>query len=457
MLRKRAFIEIVLPALAAIWLVLSLVALSLLLGGGVSEGRDFEIKTTPAEGSSVTEFPTAIQYHAHAAGFRSQDLNELINNGVYNDIYGSGSFAYTIQSDDVSSFRLSAVVKCLYTEEGDEWAAYVILYPQDLPDLEHFPDGKYTVTLRWSSGSDSFSFYFINEFFCGTTETDRNAPPPNSTPTAILPTGRENLQGIEVPPPGQSDQERKERIINPVLTGPLAWLTSRGSGVRVYDSHGNLLPAGGPLEMGCTIVTDEYSTAQLQFQDGSSCNIGTETSLAVVSYQGAGGESSFELANGSFQVVSGEVRGEGRVIVGARGIICILGVRGTVYEVDLTPEGNMEIRLYEGSLGVRGRSAQSEALSEEVFLEAGTYVVVSPEGIPSEPMALSDSHYERAYSMYGTRLARPGAAGAAAEAPPSGERVPGWAWFLMGMGTASILALAALSATLLARRPKAGA
>jgi len=411
----------------------------------------------------VTEFPTAIRYHAYTTGFREQDMNEFFNKGVYNDIYGSGYFAYTIQSDKEISFRLTAVVKCLYSEEGDEWAAYVILYPQNLPELEYFPDGSYTVTLCWSSGSDSFSFNFKNDKYSGSIKAGQNVPPPNTKPQAVLPTGTENLEGVpqaNVPPQEtQAGKSGVDRITTLIASGPLAWLFSRGTGVKVYDNRGNPLPPGGSLQTGCTIVTDSNSTAQLYFWDGSVCNIGYGTSLTVRAFPGQDGEGPFfELNSGSFEIVSGEVRGEGTATVGGQGITCILGVRGTVYEVALNPEGSMEIRLFDGSIWVRSRSAQNENLSEEVMLEAGTYLVISPEGIPSEPMALSDLHYELASAVYGTPLTRPRAAGTAAAAPSSpGEKVPGWAWFLMGLGAALTLALAALSVKLLMKRSKAGA
>jgi hypothetical protein len=447
----------------AVSVFLVLLALSALVKVGVSEGRDFNINTTPQEGSTVTSFPTAIWYHAYRSEFRDMDMNNFFNHGVYNDIYGSGSFTYTIQSAKVPSFRLEAVVHCEYTEEGDEWVAYVILYPQNLPELKNFPDGSYTVTLKWSGGSDSFSFVFKNDAYTGINDSSHEAPPPDTTPQAVKPMEIESSGGIPgvvyvAPETGQAGEGNTGRTTTPIVTGPLAWLYNIGGGVRVYDRYGNLLPAGSSLEPGCTIVTDGNSTAQLQYQNGTSCNVGYETSVTVKSFPGQAGEgSSYDLACGSFEVVSAGTHGGGTTTVNGGGITSILGVRGTVYEVALTPEGNMEIRLYEGTVGVRSGSAQSDTLSEEVVLEQGTYLVVNPEGVPTDPMALSDSHYEWASSMYGTPLARPGAAGAAAEAPSPGTRVPGWAWFLMGLGGALILALAALSATLLARRPKAGA
>jgi hypothetical protein len=130
------------------------------------------------------------------------------------------------------------------------------------------------------------------------------------------------------------------------------------------------LTAGSTVQVGDTIATDATGEAQLRFTDGTRMVVGPNSTLAIdaLLFRADATENKFAVRalGGAFRFLGGDDGDKGYTI---RTPSATIGVRGTAFDVSVTPEGETRVVLLEGEVtlcaeeGKDGKEAECRTIA----------------------------------------------------------------------------------------------
>jgi hypothetical protein len=174
------------------------------------------------------------------------------------------------------------------------------------------------------------------------------------------------------------------RLLNAAAAAVLALcatsaIAAEGSGeaVAVTDvasasgpGGGRALAARSMVRVGDTVATDATGEAQLRFSDGTRMVVGPNSALAIdeLLFRANAAENKFTVRalGGAFRFLGGEGDDKGYTI---RTPSATIGVRGTAFDVTVTPEGETRVVLLEGEVtlcaeeGKDGKKAECKTIA----------------------------------------------------------------------------------------------
>lgn len=172
-------------------------------------------------------------------------------------------------------------------------------------------------------------------------------------------------------------------ILSVSLSASVAKVTSlRGTASIERASQTTTATLGSELESKDIIATSANSKAQLTFKDNTIITMGKQSRFSIDEYL----FDSSKTSNAKFNVISGTIR----TMSGKIGKIApdkftvttktaTIGIRGTDFIVHVDTDGIISIFCLQGSIIVQNFNAN------EVIVDAGSYVIISPSGVIDGP------------------------------------------------------------------------
>lgn len=141
-----------------------------------------------------------------------------------------------------------------------------------------------------------------------------------------------------------------------------------------------VLASGAPVHVNEKLTTDATGLAQITFDDASKLVIGPNSSVVIDSFVYSGNQSVGTMALsalvGTFRWITGTVHSQDYTIRTPRGE---LSIRGTAFDLSVTPEGDVTVVLYEGKVELCN-AGQCQTLDRQCNM----LDVTSPELISSQ-------------------------------------------------------------------------
>ncbi len=114
---------------------------------------------------------------------------------------------------------------------------------------------------------------------------------------------------------------------------------------------------------GDTLLTAADASAQIRMVDGALISLKADTTFVIVAYQYeqdvANDVSTLELVEGGFRTISGSIGSQNREAYEARiANFATIGIRGTDYEVVITPECNLLTGVYDSGTTITNASGE---------------------------------------------------------------------------------------------------
>ncbi|HLD29547.1 MAG TPA: FecR family protein, partial [bacterium] len=158
-----------------------------------------------------------------------------------------------------------------------------------------------------------------------------------------------------------------------------AVLTKIQDGVLVYDSASFLwvqAKEGARVQEKDTVATHQAGSAVLQYSDGAEIEISGDTILSVASH--GTGKRDLNVWSGKVKAKVKKLQPGEKFFVHTPAAVC--AVRGTEFSVEVSPEEETKVRVYEGVVGVM----DAEELGAEVLVKEGQESLVV-KGKPAYP------------------------------------------------------------------------
>jgi hypothetical protein len=175
-------------------------------------------------------------------------------------------------------------------------------------------------------------------------------------------------------------------------------IMARGE-VAAVDAGGSSRPLSrrDDIFVGETIFTNAGSSAQFRMVDGAQISLKESTEFAIVAYQynesPADDRASLELITGGFRTITGNISRDNREAYEANAAnFATIGIRGTDYEVIVTPAGEVLTGVFEGGITVSNNAGSLDLGIGAQFDFARVPDAASPpQGLTAQPTGLGNT------------------------------------------------------------------
>ncbi len=175
-------------------------------------------------------------------------------------------------------------------------------------------------------------------------------------------------------------------------------IMARGE-VAAVDAGGTSRPLSrrDDIFVGETIYTNAGSSAQFRMVDGAQISLKESTEFAIVAYEynesPADNRASLELITGGFRTITGNISRDNREAYEANAAnFATIGIRGTDYEVIVTPAGEVLTGVFEGGITVSNNAGSIDLGIGAQFDFARLPDAASPpQGLTAQPTGLGNT------------------------------------------------------------------
>ncbi|MFN3164051.1 MAG: FecR domain-containing protein, partial [Pseudohongiellaceae bacterium] len=169
--------------------------------------------------------------------------------------------------------------------------------------------------------------------------------------------------------------------------------------VAATDANGQTRPLGrrDAIYVGDTIFTDLDSRAQFRMVDGAQVALQAETEFAIVAYDydqsPATDNATLDLIQGGFRTITGNISRDNReAYQSSAGNFATIGIRGTDYEVVMTPAGEVLTGVYDGGITVTNNGGSLDlGVGADFDFARVPDASTPPQGMLLQPSGLGDT------------------------------------------------------------------
>lgn len=195
-------------------------------------------------------------------------------------------------------------------------------------------------------------------------------------------------------------------LLNPVVAANEnlgKTILARGTITADRKSNITSLKRLSPIFRQDILRSGKDSQAQFRMIDNALINLKQNSVLRLPKYQlksGGNGSVLMELLSGGLRTITGTIGKQNKKDYQLRTPVATIGIRGTMYEVEMTPKGGMYVGTWKGAIKMRSHSGKCNIELGEGFEDR--FVFVNPDGVcdvlEEMPRVFKDGHSSKARS-----------------------------------------------------------